>query len=100
MSSGPTNTENPGSSKQQSMVRIHTAESTRVPGQWSSNQGKSILSVSLIAKHERETGLNSSTMQMNWQQRPVSQTLYDRLYSATALFNLRNLRSSVTLRIR
>ena len=47
MSSGPTNTENPGSSKQQSMVRIHTAESTRVPGQWSSNQGKSILSASL-----------------------------------------------------
>lgn len=47
MSSGPTNTENPGSSMQQSMVRIHTAESTRVPGQWSSNQGKSILSVSL-----------------------------------------------------
>ena len=47
MSSGPTYTENPGSSKQQSMVRIHTAESTRVPGQWSSNQGKSILSVSL-----------------------------------------------------
>ncbi len=47
MSSGPTNAENPGSSKQQSMVRIHTAESTRVPGQWSSNQGKSILSVSL-----------------------------------------------------
>ena len=51
MSSGPTYTENPGSSKQQSMVRIHTAESTRVPGQWSSNQGKSILSVSL----KRET---------------------------------------------
>ena len=42
-STGPTNTENPGSSKQQSVVRIHTAESTRVPGQWSSDQGKSIL---------------------------------------------------------
>lgn len=47
MPTGPTNTENPGSSMQQSMVRIHTAESTRVPGQWSSNQGKSILSGSL-----------------------------------------------------
>ena len=46
-STGPTNTENPGSSKQHSMVRIHTAECARVPGQWSSDQGKSILSARL-----------------------------------------------------
>jgi hypothetical protein len=48
-STGPTNTENPGSSMQQSMVGIHTAESTRVPGQWSSDQGKSILSARLTS---------------------------------------------------
>ena len=100
MSSGPTNAENPGSSKQQSMVRIHTAESTRVPGQWSSNQGKSILSGRLKCDPRKGNWFKFQYHVDELATEASSRTLHDRLSSATALVNLRNLGSNVRLRTR
>ena len=59
-SRGSSSSDNPGNSSA-STVRIRTAEKTRVPGQWSSDQGKSVLRSSLNAQIERETGSNSCT---------------------------------------
>lgn len=100
MSSGPTNTVDPSSSMQQRMVRIHSAESTRVPGQWSSDQGKSILSEGLTCLSRKGNGFIFPYHADAMATEAARPTRADTLCKVPTLLNLRNLGSSVKLRTR
>ena len=97
---GPTNNVNPSSSKQQRVVRIHSAESTRVPGQWSSDQGKSILIEGLTCPSRKGNGFIFPYHADVMATEAARLTRPDKLCNAPALLNLRSLGSSVKLRTR